>query len=278
MTCMIESQNEMKKIESKKIKEIEVNILKEYDRFCKSNNLKYYLSGGTLLGGIRHKGFIPWDDDIDVCMPRKDYEFLVKNFKNNNNNLIIKSSLLNNLDIPFAKIVDINTEIDSKFDESEINKHLWIDIFPVDGLPDDIDKVKEIYSKCNFYRTLLLLQDAKLGEGTTFFRKYAKYILKPLAKFYGKKRCAEKLEKIAKSNPYETSKYVGAVTWGLYGAGERMLKSEFEKVVEVEFEGHKFPAFFCWDSYLRGLYGNYMELPPVEKRKTHNMTVYLKED
>lgn len=77
-----------------------------------------------------------------------------------------------------------------------------------------------------------------------FFRKYAKYLLKPLAKLYGRKRCVEKLEKIALSNPYEKSKYVGAVTWGLYGAGERMLKSEFEKSVEVEFEGHKFPAFF----------------------------------
>ena len=77
---------------------------------------------------------------------------------------------------------------------------------------------------------------------------------------------------------YEVTKYVGAVTWGLYGADERMLKSEFEKSVELEFEGYKFPAFSCWDSYLRGLYGNYMELPPIEKRKTHNMTVYLKED
>ena len=268
----------MKKISLDEVKNIQLNILKKFDDFCDKNNLRYYLAGGTLLGAIRHKGYIPWDDDIDVCMPRKDYEFLVNNFISNDKNLTIKSFLLNNLDIPFAKIVDISTKIDSKFDESEVNKHLWIDIFPVDGLPEDIYKVKEIYSRCNFYRTLLLLQDAKLGEGTTCFRKYAKYLLKPLAKFYGRKRCVEKLEKIAKSNPYETSKYVGAVTWGLYGAGERMLKSEFEKSVELEFEGYKFPAFSCWDSYLTGLYGDYMQLPPVEKRKTHNMTVYLKED
>lgn len=268
----------MKKISLDEVKNIQLNILKKFDDFCDKNNLRYYLAGGTLLGAIRHKGYIPWDDDIDVCMPRKDYEFLVNNFISNDKNLTIKSFLLNNLDIPFAKIVDISTKIDSKFDESEVNKHLWIDIFPVDGLPEDIYKVKEIYSRCNFYRTLLLLQDAKLGEGTTCFRKYAKYLLKPLAKFYGRKRCVEKLEKIAKSNPYETSKYVGAVTWGLYGVGERMLKSEFEKSVELEFEGYKFPAFSCWDSYLTGLYGDYMQLPPVEKRKTHNMTVYLKED
>ena len=74
------------------------------------------------------------------------------------------------------------------------------------------------------------------------------------------------------------SKYVGAITWGLYGVGERMLKSKFEKEVEVEFEGHRFPTFSCWDSYLKGLYGDYMQLPPVEKRKTHDMVAYLFDD
>lgn len=268
----------MKNIRLIDIKKREIEILLDFDRFCKLNKLKYYLAGGTLLGAIRHKGFIPWDDDIDVCMPRKDYEFFVKKFSSEKNKLDVRCNLLNNFDLPFAKIVDLYTIIESKFDESENNKHLWIDIFPVDGLPENIDEVKIIYDKCNFYRTILGLVTAKLGEGTTTFRKYAKYIFKPLAKLYGRKRCIDKIEQIAKSNPYETSKYVGAVTWGLYGTGERMLKSEFEKSVEVEFEGHKFPAFSCWDSYLRGLYGNYMELPPIEKRKTHNMTVYLKED
>ena len=268
----------MKELTLENIKKEELKILLRLDMFCKNNNLKYYLSGGTLLGAVRHKGFIPWDDDIDVCMPRKDYEFLLKNFSTDKNNIEIRCNLLNNFNAPFAKIVNLNTIIDSKFDESDDNKYLWIDIFPIDGLSENLEEVKNIYDKCNFYRNVLMLAYAKLGEGTTFFRKYAKYLLKPLAKLYGRKRCVEKLEKIALSNPYEKSKYVGAVTWGLYGAGERMLKSEFEKSVEVEFEGHKFPAFFCWDSYLRGLYGNYMELPPVEKRKTHNMTVYLKED
>ena len=268
----------MIKINLNEVKKIELDILKNIEKYCKENCLSYYLAGGTLLGAIRHKGFIPWDDDIDVCMPRKDYEFFIKNFSSDKNNLEVRCNLLNNFDLPFAKIVDLDTIIDSKFDESENNKHLWIDIFPVDGLPENIDEVKIIYDKCNFYRTILGLTTAKLGEGTTFFRKYSKYILKPLAKLYGRKRCVDKIEQIAKSNSYGTSKYVGAVTWGLYGIGERMLKSEFEKSVEVEFEGHKFPAFSCWDSYLTGLYGDYMQLPPVEKRKTHNMTVYLKED
>ena len=268
----------MKLLNSSQIKENEVKILLDFDNFCKTNNLKYYLAGGTLLGAIRHKGFIPWDDDIDVCMPRPDYDFFVKNYEPLKSNYVVKSSSLKTLTSPFAKIVNKNIYINTKYNSSEANKNLWIDIFPVDGLPEDSEEVKKIYKNCEFYRTILLLVDAKLGKGTTIFRKYSKYILKPLAKLYGRKRCVKKLEQIAKSNPYETSKYVGAVTWGLYGVGERMLKSEFEKSVEVEFEGHKFPAFSCWDSYLTGLYGDYMQLPPIEKRKTHNMTVYLKED
>lgn len=264
----------MLKFSEDELKKRELSILLETKKFCENKHLKYYLAGGTLLGAIRHKGFIPWDDDIDICMPRKDYEYFVKNFFCNKK-LEIRSNLLNNLEAPFAKIVDLNTIIYSKFDESEVNKHLWIDIFPVDGLSENLEEVKKIYDKCNFYRTILLLADARLGQGTTIFRKYSKYILKPFAKLYGRKRCVEKIEEIAKSNPYETSKYVGAVTWGLYGIGERMLKSEFEKYVEVEFEGHKFPTFSCWDSYLKGLYGDYMKLPPLEERKNHSMTAYL---
>ena len=269
-------KNNMKQLNLNEIKNREFIMLCELDKFCKKNALKYYIAGGTLLGAIRHKGFIPWDDDIDVCMPRKDYEWLIRNFKSNYKEIEIKSKLSIGYDIPFAKIVDKNTIIYSKFMNHEFDKMLWIDIFPIDGLPKDLEKVKNIYKKCNFYRKILLLTEANLGEGTNIFRKYIKYILKPLARLYGKKRCVDKLEKIALSNNYDISEYVGAVTWGLYGIGERMLKIEFEKSVEVEFEGCKFPTFSCWDSYLSGLYGNYLELPPISKRSNHNFAVYLK--
>lgn len=258
----------------KEIKNVELNILLNFDQFCKNNSLRYYLSGGTLLGAIRHKGFIPWDDDIDVCMPRPDYEKFVRLFKNDNN-LELITNKLDNFSLPFAKIVDRNTFIENKYSNDEHQNALWIDIFPVDGLPDEIKEVEKIYKECNFYRTILGLNSARLGVGKTVFRRYIKYILKPFAKLYGKKRCVNNIELLAFKNLYTESKYVGAVTWGLYGIGERMLKSEFEKVVEVEFEGYKFPTFSCWDSYLNGLYNDYMSLPPLEKRKTHDMIAYL---
>jgi len=264
-------------LKGEEIKKKELNILLSFQEFCVKYDLRFYLSGGTLLGAIRHHGFIPWDDDIDVCMPRRDYERLIEIYLNDNQHYHLRTTRLGNFTAPFSKLVDMGTWIDSQFTSDDMNRHLWIDIFPVDGLPESLYEVDKIYKQCDFYRRIFLLSDAKLGEGKSSFHKYSKYILKPLSILYGKKRCIKKIEQIAQKYPYEQCKYVGAITWGLYGEGERMLKSEFEKRVMVEFEGYKFPTFSCWDSYLHGLYGDYMQLPPVEKRQTHDMKVYVKE-
>lgn len=267
----------MKRLNLSEIKKIELRILLQFDAYCKHHGLKYYLSYGTLLGAVRHKGFIPWDDDVDVCMPRTDYE----RFLSEVNNKMISPFLevceprFKNLDVPFCKIFAKNTAVVTKYVTDQANSRLWIDVFPIDGLPKDIAMGKQIARKCKFYRTMLGLCSANLGQGTTGFRKWSKYCLKPLAKMYGKNALINKLNKIGKQQSYETSNYVGNIVWGVYGSRDRMLKSEFEKCVEVEFEGYKFPTFSCWDSYLCSLYGHYMQLPPIDKRKTHNMEAYL---
>lgn len=265
------------KLTSLEIKKRELNILLYLQRICEENNIRFYLTGGTLLGAIRHKGFIPWDDDIDVCMPRNDYEKFLSIYRRDNDKYLVRSAKFGNFLAPYTKIVDCETVVKYEYYDDEVDSQLWIDIMPVDGLPESIEEVRKIYRSCKIYRKIYSMASVKLGRGKTVLHKCAKYLIKPVAYTYGQKRAAQCIEKIALKYPYDKSKYVGAITWGLYGAGERMLKSEFEKQVMVEFEGHKFPTFSCWDSYLHGLYGDYMKLPPVEKRQTHDMKVYVKE-
>ena len=261
------------------IKQVELQILIEFRRICSELGLRYYLSGGTLLGAIRHKGFIPWDDDIDLAMPRSDFNKLIE-FSNSYQNDTYKFLFVSQTGVllPYAKFVNVKTHIDAKYAEDEMQQHLWLDIMPMDGLPEDLNEVAKIYKKAEYYRKIIGLCTAKLGEGKNVVKKLAKYVLKPLALIYSKERAMANLNKLAMKYDYDSAKYVGAVTWGLYGVSERMLKVEVDQVTEITFENDKFSTFSCWDSYLRGLYKDYMQLPPVEKRINHEMIAWIENE
>lgn len=265
-----------KQLSLDEIKQIELQILIEFRKICNELGLKYYLSGGTLLGAIRHKGFIPWDDDIDLAMPRSDFNKLIefsRSYQNDTYKFLFFSET--GALFPYAKFVNIKTHIDAKYGEDEMQQHLWLDIMPMDGLPEDISEVTKIYKKAEYYRKIIVLCSAKLGEGKNIVKKLAKYAFKPLALIYGKDRAIAKLNKLATKYDYDSAKYVGAITWGLYGVSERILKADIEPAAEVTFENNKFFTFNCWDTYLKGLYKDYMQLPPVEKRINHEMDAWI---
>ena len=272
----------MKRLSKDQIQDIELNILLQLKKVCDFHHLKLYLSGGTLLGAIRHHGFIPWDDDIDVCIPRPDYNKLIHILHQKNsmpNYLSMVCYEDGNFEFPFMKIFDKRTEFRRQYIDDGKNSSLWIDVFPVDGLPEDRTKIKKIYRQVDKYRKYLMKSKAKPHEGKTPLRKTLKPLYLFLVKtFYNPQKCAKKIYLIANNFSYEEADYVGAVTWGLYGIGECMKKNEFEKPVDVMFEGYCFQAMSCWDSYLIGLYGNYMQLPPKEKRITHDMEVWAKQN
>lgn len=265
----------MRLLSLKEIQQRELTMLLLFSRFCKDHGLCCYLCGGTLLGAIRHKGFIPWDDDVDVMMPRPDYINLMEIWnteKERTSPYKLISDMKGSLLRPFAKLIDTGTLVRDPY--KKIETGLWIDILPVDGLPDDLGMVRKIYKKNEYYRAILKLSDCRLGAGKSMLRKYAKYLLKPMSRLYGVERCISRLNHCAQDYPFTQSRFVGVVSNGLYGAGERMPKSEFVKEALVTFEGHEFKAPSCWDSYLHGIYGDYMTLPPVNQRKTHNMTAF----
>lgn len=263
-----------KRLTSDEIKKIELEILMEFSSFCERNNLKYYLAYGTLLGAIRHRGFIPWDDDIDIVMPREDYEFFISNFKSDKKCLELRSNRLGNLNAPFTKLVNTDTIVESQFTIDDIDDNLWIDIFPVDGQPEDNFTFDINFRKIKIYRAILVSTTTKLGSGTTFFRKFVKVMLRPLGFIFKKSYLVRKIDLLSQKFHYRECNRVAVVAWSFVGRREIMLKTDFEQSTEVEFEGHKFPAVACWDRYLTNIYGDYMQLPPVEQRKSHNMIAY----
>ena len=267
-----------KKLSSEEIKQIELNLLLKLDEICKKYKLRYYLCGGTLLGAVRHKGFIPWDDDIDVLMPREDFEKLLRLEKKQKQDAVEKivSWKSGNSIYPFIKLINTNTVLKEKYLSEEFTTGLWIDIFPLDGMPDDEKIIAKKFKKIKFYKTILLTAYSEMGKGATWYAALAKRVLIPICKHLNTEKLCNKLNAISKEYPIDKSPYVGGFLWG-YGPQEKMPK-EFLEPVEVEFEGHMFPAPKCWDFYLTQLYGDYMQLPPENKRISHDFNVYMKEN
>lgn len=268
----------MQKLSLREIKQEEMKLLLKLDAICKENNLCYTLAGGTLLGAVRHSGFIPWDDDIDVGMPRNDYnKFLEIVKKENTGKLKCLSLESGDVPYPFAKLVNTDIVIQNPYQEASGCKYLWVDVLPMDGLPEKWNELEKVYHRCDWNRKCLYFSMASNHNLANSKRAAViKRLLRPLCKIYDEFFWGRKIDRLVRAYRIEDSDYLGVVSWGLYGAGERMKKSEFYPMTEVLFEKHKFPAMGCWDSYLKGIYGDYMTLPPEEKRVTHDIEAFYK--
>lgn len=261
------------------IKKTELNILIEFADFCKKNNLKYYLAYGTLLGAIRHKGFIPWDDDIDVYMPRPDYDKFLKltgfsPIKANLETRLYDYCAHTNI-YPFAKIIDTDSIVYEKGKSKANVSGIWIDIFPLDAFPLEVNKAKKLFNK---YLTLRKFQDLAttypfFANQNLFKKIYKTVFVAPFIRLYDVKKICKKMDLLAQTYSYEDSEAVADLTWG-DNIESYVMKDELEPSIEVEFENHMFAAPNKWHEYLTRVYGDYMKLPPVEQRIVHGFTAY----
>ena len=247
----------------KELQSVELEILLEVDRICKKHNIKYFLVSGTLLGAIRHKGFIPWDDDIDICMPIKDYrrfcKIAVKELKEDYFLQNYKTDFIN---ILFAKIrKNGTTAIEEGRESRPYHQGVWIDIFPLVAIKNDEKWIKRMTRTTLFAKNLLKkkLDWIEDHEKLPFYKKLHSFIPLSFIRFL----VDLILNKTFKDHKkFDSCYYI----WSKKNFYARFKSDLFDDIIDKEFENHMFPIPGKWHEYLAVVYGDYMTLPPVEKR------------
>lgn len=225
------------------VKECQLGILKKLKDVCEENNIEYYLGYGTLIGAVRHKGYIPWDDDIDVLINGKDLDRLTELMNETGQFEMITCKNCEDYFEQVALLVDKNSIMDLNNFPLQITSGVSIDVFPLYGLPaeeefkDYIEKIREM----EIYKWNCLHDPQKCHEATV------------------------KINDFMESYDYDKCEYAGFV-FSPYFTKDHFKVSDFKTKIDMKFEGYDFAVPCGYDNILRQIYGDYMELPPIEKR------------
>lgn len=263
----------------RKVQLMEFELLKKVKEICEENDITYYLSGGTLLGAVRHKGFIPWDDDVDIAMPRPDYERFVLIARDR----FSKPWSLKEKDLdpeylhPFVKIYDERVQMQTSTSELGNTEYLWIDVFPLDAMPGN--RLYFFWRKYHIlYRRMMYVFSVfrETADLTVVNRPWYEKLLMFLAdkldieRFLDPRRQLDKFQKVLAAYPFEKGRYVINLV-GRYKFKSVMEKSIYGRKTELLFEGTAFRVPEMYDEYLRRIYGDYMRLPPEDQRNHHGL-------
>lgn len=255
----------MKELSYSDLRTIQIDILKFVNGFCQRNGIRYSLAYGSLLGAVRHKGYIPWDDDIDIAMLRDDYERFSLEFNK------IESpyhfyDCRNDKDvhIGFGKVADTRTIIIEGADTKNLG--VAIDVFPIDNLYDTLEESIRYYKSFNLPKMILVLKCRRIADVRSWWKKplfgLAKLCLFWIPLHLIPLRMTRKLLKNTNNN----SKYVGLVLGTSTKVTNIVKRRMWSTFSDIEFEGHKFMTISAQDDYLKNEYGDYMQLPPEKDR------------
>jgi len=242
-----------------------LEILLTLDKVCKEHNLRYFIMAGTMLGAVRHKGFIPWDDDSDVGMPRADYDLLIANAKQwlPEQYQFICAENDSSYPLPFAKIQDANTTLIERIGLKYVGG-IFLDVFPLDGVPNRKISQKIHFARYQFYRKALYFvcrDPYKHGKG---IRSWIPLLFR---KFFTPKNVQQSIRNILTKYDFDKSTFVADYDDGINGI---MNKKIVGTPTPVLFEGKEVFGIENSDVYLRQKYGNYMEIPKQAKQRQHN--------
>ncbi len=252
----------------RKLQLTELDILKDVVAILNKYNLNYYLYGGTLLGAIRHKAFIPWDDDIDIAMPRDDYEKFLEICDQELPNYEIQSPYkTKNYFLPFAKVRKKNTLfLEQQSANIDIFKGIFIDIFPIDNVEENDFSLKLRALKIRIITDTINYKTKR--SKTIFYSKYWYAVF--LFQIFSVKTLLLRQQKIMKKCKNNKSKYLISFGSSFGYRRELVLREWCEPTIEAVFEGERFKIPNNYDAYLTVNYGDWRKLPPENERVTHN--------
>ena len=250
------------------LKKIELDIMIKIHQFCEKNNIKYYMIAGTLIGAIRHKGFIPWDDDIDIAMSREEYEKFLREFPayGEKNNLLAVNNRTNPYyGRPMTKVIDTRTCLMEPEYRSDDPIGVFVDIWVMDGVPNGVNR-NHWLKKMRKEKEILFASSYKATMQFSFSKNMAILLGRPI----NYKKRAAKFDELAQTYKYEECDTVVNYI-GMTKKLETYQKDWFGEGILVEFEGYKFWAPVKYDEWLRARYGDYMQLPPKSERIPHHV-------
>ena len=255
-----------------KLQEHQLKIALEIDRICRENNINYLMDAGTLLGAVRHKGFIPWDDDLDICMLREDYDKFAEIAKTELDSKYFYQDVNTdkNYGLCFAKIRENNTIFREEMAKNvHAHEGIFVDIFPIDNISDNISTAKFVFKVSLFLRMLLLAKSKYILDNSTISKKIEIFILKALSIIIPRKFIIYLMKKVQSKYKNKDTKMVTSFGTSYFNKNV-MNKKWYSEGKEYIFEGKKLFGTKHYDEFLSFLYGDYMTPPPEGKRENRH--------
>ena len=269
--CCLFGMGDRMMLSLEEIQSEELKLLTWFDSFCTEHGLRYSLDGGSLLGAVRHHGFIPWDDDVDLMMPRPDYEILLGLCNALPQYYEMRCSRLRNGCYPFIKICNKQIRAQEASLAGLEEEYLWIDVFPADGVPEGDAELHNHFLHIN----RLNVRAARIGHRSIGFKEIIKKIYRLLL---GNRDTVidlyNEVDAAAQLYPFGSSKHTGDVVWAAKTNHLLIPPDSFDHNNRLSFCGNNFCVMSCWDEYLTALYGDYHIIPPENERGNHSLNAW----